>query len=555
MKKLIIYFSIAAIALGYSSCSKKIDEAFPNPNANVKQPIELLLPNLIQNMAISGSSQGSNYGPQNDGLYVGRYIQFWATNSAANQYDLMGQTTTNNTSATSDIGGSHWAMHYYGMGQNITRIIEWGTEEKKWDYVGVAHALRAFGWLTTTDMHGEIIVKDAFNTDKLVFNYDDQQTVYEEVKRNCHLALDYLSRTGDGVSEANLAKGAEYFSLKGDVNKWKKFVYAILARTFHRTTNKASYQADSVVKYCDLSLQSNADNAYVLFLGSAVTATNSFFGPFRGNIGTLRQTKFVADLMSGANSAFPGVSDPRAWYILRENFNGTHKGIRPGKGYETSVLPAADQPINFWGGNTATPTTSTYTSTAGSNAHARYVWRDAMPWPVITASEIQFMKAEALYIKGDKSGALAAYIQGISLNFDMLTTEYNANVPAIRQITPAMKAAYLANPTVVPTAANLTLSHIMLQKYISMYGYGILETWVDMRRYHYIDPETATGLQVYRDFVPPATADLYINNNGKLVYRNRPRFNSEFLYNIDALQKIGALALDYHTKEQWFSQP
>src|SRR4051812_31415222 len=107
---------LALLLLG--GCTKKIDEVYANPNANVKQPIELLLPNIIQNMAISNTAQGSLYGPQNDGQYVGRYVQFWATNTAANQYDQMGQTTTNSTAAAADIGGSIWGMHYYGMGQN-----------------------------------------------------------------------------------------------------------------------------------------------------------------------------------------------------------------------------------------------------------------------------------------------------------------------------------------------------------------------------------------------------------------------------------------------------
>jgi hypothetical protein len=546
MKKIYVILSVIATTsvVVFTACTKKIDEAYPNPNANVKQPIELIMPNVIANLAISNTAQGSLYGPQNDGQYVGRYVQFWATNTSGSQYDLMGQTTTQSTAAAADIGGSHWAMHYYGMGQNITKIIEWGTEQKKWDYVGVAHALRAFGWLTTTDMHGEIIVNDAFNTSKLVFNYDDQATAYEEVKKECHMAIDYLSRTGDSVSPANLAKGAQYFSYQGDAAKWKKFAYAILARVFHRITNKSGYQPDSVVKYCDLSLADNSDNAYVLFQGIS-SATNSYYGPFRGNIGTFRQTKFIADLMSGTNTAFPGVADPRAWYIIRENTNGTFKGIREGKGVES--LAVADQPQNFWGG--------AYSSTTGTNANARYVFKDNMPWPVITAPEIQFMKAEALYRKGDKSGALTAYTKGVSLSFDMLTADYSTSVPATHLITPTVKTNFMANPAVIPASANLNLSQIMLQKYIAMYGYGFLETWVDMRRYHYTDVETSTTRQVYTDFAPPAQSDLFVNNNQKLIYRVRPRYNSEFLYNIDALQKIGALSLDYHTKEQWFSQP
>jgi len=527
------------------SCTKKIDEAYPNPNANVVQPIELLLPNILQNMAISNTAQGSLYGPQNDGQYVGRYVQFWATNTANNQYDQMGQTTTNSTAAAADIGGSHWGMHYYGQGANLNRVIEWGTEQKKWDYVGVAYAIRAWAWLTITDMHGEVIVKQAFDPSRLVFDYDTQETVYEEVKKDCHLALDYLSRTGDSVSAANLEKGSQYFSYKGDVEKWKKFTYAVLARVFHRVTNKANlYKADSVVKYCDLAINDNADNAYVLFQGIS-SPTASYYGQLRGNIGTFRQTRFIADLMSGLNESFFGVADPRAIYIIRENPNGTFKGIRPAKGVES--LAENDRPQNFWGG--------AFSTTTGSDNNARYIFKNAMPWPVITAPEISFMKAEALYLKSDKTGALAAYKKGIELSFDLLTGTYGASIPAGKEITPTIEADFLANPAVVPSANDLNLSHIMLQKYISMYGYGMLETWVDMRRYHYIDPETGTTRQVYTNFEPPAASDLFPNNNQQYIYRVRPRYNSEFLYNIDALSKIGALQLDYHTKKQWFTEP
>lgn len=545
MKKIVLFTCLAAgTALALGSCTKKIDAAYPNPNANVVQPIEVIMPNIINNMVISNTAQGSLYGPQNDGQYVGRYVQFWATNTAANQYDQMGQTTTNSTASAADIGGSHWAMHYYGMGQNLSRVIQWGTEQKKWDYVGVAYAIRAWSWLCTTDMHGEIIVKEAFDPNRLVFDYDAQQDVYDEVKKDCRLAIEYLSRTGDSVSATNLGKGTQYISYHGDVEKWKKFTYSVMARVFHRTTNKSDYKADSVIKYCNLAINDNADNAYALFQGGS-SPLNSYYGPFRGNIGTFRQTKFIADLMSGVNSAFTGVADPRAWYIIRENPNGTFKGIREAKGVEG--LTAADQPQNFWGG--------LYSTTTGNNNNARYIFKDAMPWPIITASEIFFMKAEAYYLKGFKPEALAAYQQGISANIDMLTTVYSTSIPAGKEITPTVKATFLGNPAVVPTAANLTLSMIMLQKYIAMYGYGFLETWVDLRRYHYVDVERNTTRQVYADFAPPAPTDLYVNNNQKLIYRVRPRYNSEFLYNIDALSRIGALALDYHTKEQWFSQP
>jgi hypothetical protein len=163
------------------------------------------------------------------------------------------------------------------------------------------------------------------------------------------------------------------------------------------------------------------------------------------------------------------------------------------------------------------------------------------------------MLAEAYLRKGDRSSARTAYADGISLNIDHLNADYSAGVPVPRLITAAAKNAFLANPVVVPAAASLSLSHIMLQKYIALYGFGMHETWVDMRRFHYTDLDATTGSQVYADLVMPTGIDLFINNSGKFTYRARPRFNSEYLYNIAELTRLGAIALDYHTKEQWFS--
>ena len=523
------------LGLLISSCSEKIDEAYANPNSDVKKPIETLLPNVLQNMVISYTANGTNYGPQNDGVYIGRYIQFFNQASAGNLYDQMGGAT-----GASDVLGSVWAMHYYGMGQNLNRIIEWGTEEKKWDYVGVAHAIKAWSWLTLTDVYGPAILTDAFNTTQLVFTYQDQQEIYEEVKREYKLAMENLNKTGDGANQANLALGDATF-YNGDVNKWKKFANTVMARVYHRTTNKASYKADSVIHYAKMGILDNADNAMQTLQGD-ITARASFYGPLRNNMGTVAQSKFIADLMSGRNSAFTAVEDPRAIYLLRLDSNGTFNGVLPGQG--ATGLTSRTRPQNFWGG--------AFNTTGSSTANPpKYVWTNGGKWPVMTAAETHFMMAEAYYRSGKKAEALESYKAGISTNWDMLATTYNAGVPTASQLTPAAKAAFLANPAVVPAANLLTLSHIMLQKYIASHGFGMIETWVDMRRYHYTDTEQ--GLQVYRDFTLPAT--IYANNKGNPVYRARPRYNSEFLYNVDALDLVGGRDLDYHTKEMWFSQP
>ncbi len=537
-KNNIFHLTAVAILLALTGCEKKIDEAFANPNASVRVPVETLLPGIIGNFVGSSAAAGSAYGIANDGLYIGRYVQYWATNSAGNQYDQMGGAT-----GASDLLGSVWAMHYFGMGENLNKMVQWGIEEEKWDYAGVGYAIRAWSWLQLTNMYGEVILKEAFRPDQLVFKYDTQEEVYDSVRAIAHRAIAYLEKTGGQASQANLAKGDAFF-YNGDVNKWKKFAYTVLARSFSHLSNKSTYNADSVIRYAQLGINTNADNGTAKFANTGITGTSNFYGPFRNNVGTLRQTDYITNLMNGLNTRFSGATDPRAWYMLRENTNKTIRGIKLNKG--SSGLPAGDQPQSFWGQPFGTATAPT------SDAASRYIFKNGAPFPIITASENKFILAEAYLRKGDANAARTAYIDGISLNIDMLNTDFKRDVPADKEITPAMKAAFLANTTIVPDAASLTLSHIMLQKYIALYGFGMMETWVDMRRFHYVDQDPKGG-QVYADLVLPTGIDLFINNSGKYTYRARPRFNSEYLYNVAELTRLGALALDYNTKEQWFS--
>lgn len=555
MKFKLKYTALLALTgvLSFTSCQKKLDEAYLNPNAPIKVPVEQLLPSVIGSIIGSSAAAGSAYGIAGDALLIGRYIQYWGTYSTAyspvsqtsatqSNYDEMGGTV-----GSSDNLGSVWAAHYFGMGQNINRIIEWGSEEQKWDFVGAATALRAWSLMEATDEYNDIILTEAFNTSRQQFDYNGQAQVYDSIRATCFRALDYFNRTGGHMNQQSFAASDAYLN-GGDLNKWKKFVYGILARSYAYLTNKANYSADSVIKYASLSSTTNADNITCKFAATGISGTSNYFGPFRGNVGSIRQSQYIADLMSGNNpDIFTGVADPRAWYLLRENTNGTFKGIVPWQG--AGNLTSADLPSNFWG--------NPYTSLSSpSTDQGRYLFRDNAQFPIMTASEMQFILAEAYYKKNNLASALTAYTNAISLNFDMLRDVYAANVPAADLITDATKNAYLSNPAVVPTdPTKLTLSMIMLQKYIALYGWGVQETWVDMRRYHYTDLDPATGKQVYVDFTPPSGGSLYANNNGKLVYRARPRYNSEYLYNIPALQAIHALDLDYNTIPTWFAQP
>ena len=63
----------------------------------------------------------------------------------------------------SDNGAEQWRDVYWSFGQNLVDMMTKAQAEQRWDILGVGYALKAWGWQVLTDIHGEIIVKEAFN--------------------------------------------------------------------------------------------------------------------------------------------------------------------------------------------------------------------------------------------------------------------------------------------------------------------------------------------------------------------------------------------------------
>lgn len=501
-------------------------------------------------------------GLQWDSRYASRYVQNFGVSDAARSaaetnWDRMGYT------AVSDANGDIWRQTYFGLGQNLNYIITVGERNGQYDYVGAAYALHALMFQNAADYHGEIIFSEAFK-EQAFFKFDDQELVYRGVDSLCKIALSWLQRTDGSTTAIKLAK-ADYV-YNGDVNKWIKFVYGIRARIWHRWANKSNYvaeYADSVIAFCDKSLASTADDFLIPF-DALKNDDSNFFGSFRDNLTFLRQSNYIVKLLDGTllagKKGLPYV-DPRIKHMLSASqdstgtSNGGYRGVDPGIGdpNQSSTFPRRRVGV-VWAD-------SVYTNPSASifGSFRKYLFGDRVVMPVMTSSEIQFLKAEAAFKSNKKSLAYTAYIQGINLHFDFINrpTFPRANFPLYNTnpIPVNERAAYLASENVKQSDATLTLSDIMLQKYIALWGWGFFETWVDLRRYHYTDPDPSspTQQQVYLGFALPAT--LSADNLGKPVYRVRPRYNSEYVWNIEELRRIGALNSDYHTYEPWFSKP
>ena len=518
-----IYIAILTVCLITASSCKKYLDVNTNPNAPQSVTANLYLSPMLHWMATS---------PQFDGRFIGRYTQNWTLNTTNSTWDRQGYDPS------SDTGAQLWRDVYWTFGQNLTDMITKADAEKRWDLLGVGYILKAWGWQSLTDIHGEIIIKEAVDPTKIAFNYDTQEFAYQEVQRLLNLAITNLQRTDGAVNAAFLGKTDIIY--KGDRQKWLKFAYGMLAINLSHFSNKASlYKPDEVIAAIDKSFASNSDDALLAYTG-LLNDDRSFIGPTRANFPSYRQTLFALGLLNGTGR-FTGVDDPRKTRMLSPSPDGIYRGLDPTFGL--GALKTAEIPNNFFG----------YAATPVVGAQSRYIFDDRSRFPIMTYSQLQFIKAEAAFKKGDQAIALDAYTKGISSHIDFVNARNLDANQSPSQISVAEKTAYMASNVVVPTAANLTLSQIMCQKYIAQWGWGHLEQWMDLRRYHYTDVDPATGNQVFQGFNIPV--NLYPDNIGKSAYRIRPRYNSEYVWNRAALEAIGALATDFHTKQTWIIQP
>ena len=530
MKKVIKY-SFLATAIALFSCDNLTDLNV-NPSFPVDVQTIALMPNIQQQMA---------QGIQFDTRFVGRYTQYFSNVTSGNEWDTMGYQ------ANSDAGGEIWRAVYFGIGLNLSKLQETAETEKRYDILGFAKVVRAWSWQTATDYHGDLIKFDQVFTPQLTYDYDTQQTAYSVAMGLLTAGIADLSRTDGLVSQTYFSRGD--FVYGGDRLRWIKFANGVRARNLNSQINKSTYNADAVIAACDASLASAADDAIIKFNGT-IGADSNFFGPTRNNFTNFRQTDFLVRTMNGG--IFTGVVDPRLARVCVPSVGASETLPATAANPNVALYTINGNPLNTSAATTGTSRIPNFWGTflAGAAANpGRYLFRDRADFPLMTYAEIQFIKAEAAFIKGDKTTARTAYINGINASFDIVNrnTIVSTVFPVTTLITAAERAAYLANPAIVPaTPAGLTLSQIMVQKYIAMFGFGTMETWVDMRKYRY-------NPLVYPTLTQPTA--LFIDNNGKLPYRVRPRFNSEYVWNFAALQAIGATANDYHTKEMWFMQP
>ena len=321
----------------------------------------------------------------------------------------------------------------------------------------------------------------------------------------------------------------------------------------------------------------------------------------------LAPKQYVAD-----TSKAPGHFDPRVTakigtvdankYVNMDNVDSIKSWIYYGGSF-TGWSGPINSAANLWG------TRSGYASSGSYDGQGRWLYRNDAPYILMTAAEIQFCLAETYWKLGQKGNALEAFKKGIALDVEFtgsylapgapketgedadgnMTYAVGGNLPGGDVVSKAayntLADEYIAGPYVNGmTEDELTLSHIMLQKFVALLPWGSTETWVDMRKYHYdikytgdvpslnngwslttVDQKwDSDPTKVYKGYyLAPAQVKNRMSkynteNYGSPCYRIRPRYNSEYMWNkasLDALKPIGGREVNYQCSIPWFAYP
>jgi hypothetical protein len=314
------------------------------------------------------------------------------------------------------------------------------------------------------------------------------------------------------------------------------------------------------------------------------TGTNPYY-PFE-----LEPKQIITDTLHDV----PGHYDPRVAVKLgttsfpEYNYIDNADSVKSYKFYGSSFTGptgSVGTAPSFYGRNASSLTTT--------DGIGRWIYRDDAPYILTTCAEIKFCLAEAYWKMNNKDAAFQAFKDGVQADMDF-TQKYiypgkagsaTGGDKITKSLFNSLASEYVAGPYVDQLSmADFSLSHIMMQKWVALYPWGAPEAWVDMRKYHYDIkysgeyPKNGDGwtevridqkwdsdpTKVYKGlYLAPAQVEgrkgaYNENNNGSPEYRLRPRYNSEYMWNQDALsalKPISGTAPNYQTSIPWFAYP
>ncbi|NQX55395.1 SusD/RagB family nutrient-binding outer membrane lipoprotein [Pedobacter panaciterrae] len=438
-----VFVALLTASVIFGACKKQLDiNDDPSRLTPEQATISGLLASTIQFTATSffNAGQYGNAYPQ----YLAGFNAYEANIDSYNPYGF----------------DNIWESAYRDAMPNLKDLIQRSEVSGAPQYAGIGKLLLALNLMQCTDLWGDLPYKEAFKGPSVPSpTYDKQQDIYTvSLKELLDGAIADLNKPVP--TNTALQVGATDLAFKGVIASWKKAAYGARARYYINLSTKdpsnalkaaddAALAIDDVTGAADLQVKYTQDkpSPWYTNLGQPAIASKQH-----------RPSYFMVNLMNGTGY-FNALIDPRLPKLFDNAGAATYIGRPVGALSTQQGASLANSDITektFYGARTS-------------------------PVPILTYAEVQFIRAEALFAT-NKEGAYTAYLNGIKGNMQKLgvgTDDINK---------------YVNDPLISKGSANLTLTDVMLQKYIALFLQ--METWTDMRRYQYSNT-------IYPGLVPP----------------------------------------------------
>jgi hypothetical protein len=417
--------AFSLIALLGTGCKKYLNvNNDPNDPSDVQESLLLVPTETAVSTTLAGGS-----------LTIGNYTAaavvtgYWTQQLALNQ--LFPQNDTYRVRP--DDLDQQFLVIYSTILQNLRIMNRKAETQKHHSYGVVAKILTAYTMGYVTDLWGDVPYSQALDG-SLHPVYDKQEDVYKALQSLLDSAI-----AENALDPGTLTPGSDDFLYHGDMSLWEKFAYTLKARYYMHLTKAPGYNAATQAGLALTALQK----------GFSAPSQEASFAAYSDNSGSenpwyenIDPTAGPTVLASTFVNTLTANNDPRLPIIATKGSGGNYVG---------RVI-----------GTTPAPNSKLY-----SNINDFYAGIGA-PQPLMTYSEAEFLKAEAVFRTAGAAAATPVYINAINSNMHKLGLD----------TTSAPVLAYLAARGTL--SASNGIQRIMEEKDVA--NFLSIENFTDWRR-------------------------------------------------------------------------
>lgn len=294
--------SLTVFVLMAASCDDFLD-INTDPNNPTDAPLSQILPYAQLSIA---NSFGNGSAGMSD--YTSQFVHQTTQRGEVNHYFI----------APDDFGlVQAWQGIYAGALTDLRQIIDKATEEESWHYVGVAQILRAFTYGNLVDLWGNVPYSEAILGAESPFpSYDNGRDIYESILDEIDEGIENLGKS------STLSPGAEDLYFGGNIAKWRKFAKTLKLKLYNNARRSDLYDASEVNALITENDLMEADGGFRMEYGTSLSP-DSRHPLFQRDVASGDPANYVSPyfylIMKGDGSLNPileGVSDPRIPYYF-----------------------------------------------------------------------------------------------------------------------------------------------------------------------------------------------------------------------------------------------